>query len=327
MTFSPLADMSRCIPDVGRSSERLSSVTGFIIHHNAGVDAFGQATAVGREVGANYWILNDGTILPHVDEDRRAFTSGWSGSPDGTLADHRSITVEVSNTPEGVANGTWTISRAAQEALSRLIGDVFSRYGLGPVTRDTHTGVAVHRDFVPTECPGPYIMGILGPIITDAEGYRKGSPSDPTTESWEDTLKSFSGKSTRKKEQIISGGNGLQYVKHKDEGTPATGMGGRSIAHGPGYMVGVNVGLGLTGPEGARAVARLVREKSDGTGRVRLAESRATTDTIGRASLSLGWSGYLSSEEVLRVLLQPQAKKTITVEDFYWNGMYRPGSR
>lgn len=168
MGFSPLAAMNRRIPDIGRSTPRQSRVTGFTIHHQAGVNAHGQATAAGREVGANYWITNEGQILPHVDELRRAFTSGAVGYPAGAEADHRNITVEVSND----GRPGWSISPAAQDALERLIGDVYRRYGLGPVKRGAGRGVAVHQDFVPTACPGPYVMGRLPQIIAAAERHR-----------------------------------------------------------------------------------------------------------------------------------------------------------
>lgn len=168
MGFSPLADLGRRIPDIGRSSPRGSAVSGFTIHHNAGVDAYGQATSPAREVSANYWITNDGAILPNVDESRRAFTSGAAGYPAGAAADHRNITVEVSNSPEGVRSGSWAISEAALDALVRLIADVWKRYNLGPVTRGASRGLGVHRDWVPTACPGPYIMGKLDEIVVRA---------------------------------------------------------------------------------------------------------------------------------------------------------------
>lgn len=171
MGFSPLADMRRRIPDVGRSQPRGSNVVGVLVHHNAGVDAYGQATAPGREVSAQYWITNAGVIIPNIDELRRAFTSGAVGYPGGALADHRFVTVEVSND----GGPGWSISAAAEDALARLIGDVHKRYGLGPVRRGADRGVAVHRDFVATECPGPYVMANLGRIITAAERHRTGT--------------------------------------------------------------------------------------------------------------------------------------------------------
>lgn len=172
MTVSPLANMKRDIPALDRWQPRNSRISGFGIHHNAGVNAYGQATAAGREVSANYWITNEGDILPNVNEEYRAFTSGSAGYPAGAAADHRNITVEVSNSPEGVRKGTWAISDAAMEALARLIGDVYRRYKLGPVKRGGSKGIGVHRDWVPTECPGPYMMSHLPALIKRAEWHR-----------------------------------------------------------------------------------------------------------------------------------------------------------
>lgn len=179
MGFSTLADMNRRIPDLGRSAPRQSAVTGIGLHHNAGVNSYSEATNPNREVGANYWIANDGTIIPHVDESRRAFTSGMAGYPAGAAADHRNITFEVSNSPEGVRNGTWAISDAAMNSVIRLIADIYQRYGLGLVVRSASQGLGVHQDWVPTSCPGPYIMNNLGHIITSANTIISGGTSDP----------------------------------------------------------------------------------------------------------------------------------------------------
>lgn len=163
------------IPDLGRSAPRQSAVTGVGLHHNAGVNSYSEATNPNREVSANYWIANDGTIIPHVDESRRAFTSGMAGYPAGANADHRNITFEISNSPEGVRSGSWAISPAAWSSVTALIADIYTRYNLGPVTRGASRGVGVHQDWVPTACPGPYIMGNLGQLIAEAEAIRTGS--------------------------------------------------------------------------------------------------------------------------------------------------------
>ena len=180
MGFSALADMSRRIPDGGRSAPRLYNVSGVGLHHNAGVDAWGEASNPRREVSANYWIANNGAIIPNIDEDRRAFTSGAAGYPAGANADHRNITFEISNSPEGVRNGTWAISAEAWWAVVSLIADIYQRYGLGPVLRGPDQGVGVHQDWVPTSCPGPYIMGHLGSLISEAEALRTGISPEPT---------------------------------------------------------------------------------------------------------------------------------------------------
>ena len=179
MGFSSLANMSCRIPDGGRKSPRNGSISGVIIHYNAGVNSYGEATNPNREVSANYWIANDGTLIPNVDEDYRAWTSGAVGYPNGALADNRSITFEVSNEPGWqTSNPMGKISNAAYNTLVKAIGDVFKRYNLGPVNRTTSptaVGVRVHNDFVDTSCPGPWILGRMGSIIADAEKARQGS--------------------------------------------------------------------------------------------------------------------------------------------------------
>ena len=162
MTFSPLTNTT--IPANGRYNTRKYRVIGFTIHHNAGFNAWGEASNPNREVSANYWIADDGTIIGNIPEEYRAWTTGSGSYPAGAESDHRNITVEVSNSIEGVRNGTWAISAAAKVSLEKLIGDVFRRYGLGTVRRAANGGVAVHQDFVPTACPGPYIMNNLSGI-------------------------------------------------------------------------------------------------------------------------------------------------------------------
>ena len=187
MGFSPLADMSKRIPHGNRQSKRKSKISGFTIHHHAGVNAMREATNPKREVSANYWISNEGDIIPQIDETMRPFTTGHAKYPAGAASDHRNITVEVSNSPAGVKNKTWAISDAARTSLEKLIADVFRRHNLGPVRRGRNAGVAVHQDFVSTSCPGPWIMARLDSIIANAERIRSGGaiarpkPVTPTT--------------------------------------------------------------------------------------------------------------------------------------------------
>lgn len=190
MGFSPLANMARRIPDMGRKSPRYASVTGVVVHYNAGINSYGEATNPSREVSANYWITNDGQILPNVDEEYRAWTSGAKGYPNGALADCHSITVEVSNEPGWQSSSPMgKISDAAYRALANLIGDVFRRRSLGTVRRTTSptaVGVREHNDFVPTSCPGPWLEARMPDLIKQAEKARTGGtptapPSTPTT--------------------------------------------------------------------------------------------------------------------------------------------------
>lgn len=173
MAFSPLATMTRRIPDGGRSSIRQAALIGHVIHHNAGVDAYTEATNPAREVSANYWIINAGILLPNVDETRRAWTSGMPGYPAGAQADHRSLTWEISNTPAGVKNRTWEISTAAMDMWIAAAGETSARLGMGPIVRSAVKMVGVHKDYVNTSCPGPYVMAQLAHMIAEAEKERR----------------------------------------------------------------------------------------------------------------------------------------------------------
>lgn len=232
MAFSSLADMSRRIPDVGRSSPRMYAISGVGVHYQYDKNVHTEATNPAREVSANYWIDDDGTIRPNIDESRRAWTSGAPGYPAGALADHRNITVEVSC----VGGRTDRISDAALDALSRLIGDVYHRHDLGPVKRGANRGVGVHRDWVATACPGNYMMGRLPGIIAKAEQYRVGGAGSGSTGDEEMTpaqmneLKSYIDARTRS-----AAGSQAQVVRNKDGhwlevGTGRVGIWGRDLS-------------------------------------------------------------------------------------------------
>lgn len=164
MTTSPLTNAT--IAHNGRYNPRNQKIQGVILHHNAGINSWGEQKNPAREVSANYWIASDGRIISGVPEEFRAWTTGGP-NPSGAQADHRSITFEISNSSVG---GNWPISSASRSSTVKLIGDIFHRYGLGQVTRDK---VRVHSDFQATACPGPYVMSELGKIIAEAEAYRK----------------------------------------------------------------------------------------------------------------------------------------------------------
>lgn len=229
MGFSKLATGEK-IADGGRSTPRQSKISGVGIHHNAGVDSYSEAWNPRREVSANYWIMNDGTIIPHIDETRRAFTSGSAGYPAGAAADHRNITVEVSNSPEGVKDGSWAISDAALKSLIALIGDVYARHGLGKVTRGAAKGVGIHSDWVPTACPGPYIKSKLGYIIEQAEKARTGGKPAPspapsgggkkivTTSGWWNYKTADDAKATRNAQRIMPAGT--YEITRMSDGVP-----------------------------------------------------------------------------------------------------------
>lgn len=172
MTFTKLATGKR-IPNGGRQSPRNSKITGFTKHHQAGVNAMGEATNPARVVSAQLWIANNGTVYAQVSENMRAWTTGAPGYPAGAQSDHRNITTEISNTTQGRARKTWEISDKALASDINTTGEIAARRGLGVIKRGLRSGVALHRDFVPTNCPGPYYVKHLNSIIKHAELVRQ----------------------------------------------------------------------------------------------------------------------------------------------------------
>lgn len=140
---------------------------------------------------------------------------------------------------------------------------------------------------------------------------------------WEDTLKAFSGRSTRKTKQTIRGGN-EDTVTFLDSHSQSK-FGDRTLARGPGAIVGMTARIMFTGDPGTRVSLLLVRETGTDKNRVILDRDRVTIDTFGRIVSHLHYSGYLGSGELIRVLAQPQSGKNVVVDEFAWNGMNRPG--
>ena len=162
------------IPENGRFNPRNSRVDAVVLHHNAGIDAIGEATNPNREVSANYWVLMNGVAHPQIDESRRAWTSGGP-NPAGAALDPRAITFEISNSSVG---GDWPISEASFQTVAKIVGDIHHRYGIGPVTRNS---VRVHSDVQSTACPGPWMMANLNRLINTAETFRRQITGAPST--------------------------------------------------------------------------------------------------------------------------------------------------
>lgn len=152
MTMSRLA--SKFIPAAHHYGRRTTKVCKITPHHMAGnltIEGCG-AVFQNREASSNYGIGSDGRIACYVDEDYGAWTSSsyWN--------DNQSVTIEVANTSQGVADGTWAISDAAWKSLVDLCVDICRRYGFRlEYTGGTGGSLTEHLMFSATACPGPYL--------------------------------------------------------------------------------------------------------------------------------------------------------------------------
>lgn len=173
-TDSPLATVHDWTEkNSGRRTEPITKIT---IHHMAGCLTVSECMRShrhgGRDVSANYYIGNDGTIGQAVHESDRAWTSSspWN--------DQRAVTIEVANSR---AAEPWPISKAAYGSLIALCADICRRNGIGKVeyTGAKDGSLTEHRMFKATACPGETIHGLLKSraIENDVNGMLSGASS------------------------------------------------------------------------------------------------------------------------------------------------------
>lgn len=168
MVRSPLA--TRSVSTSKKSSREGSKITRLIIHHTAGGTNEGNVTLLsannGYDVSAHYVLQTTGRFVAIVPEEYRAWTTGRA-------ADLPSVTVETVNSSGAPS---WAVTDAQLESLSQLAADLSKRYGWGRLTR---SNVRMHREFMATACPGPYIAGRINQIIARANEIRDGKPATP----------------------------------------------------------------------------------------------------------------------------------------------------
>lgn len=180
MTFSPL--ISGTVPHNSKFSSRQGRpVSKVVQHHWAGTTGGIERMTGPDQASTTYLILTDGTILGHVPEEFRPWTSGSFD------ADSDAITIEVQNIngrEYGDDNNpaSWQVSDAAYASIVALVADVAARYGWGEVNGSNYRG---HREFSSTACPGGYLWSRMDDTRAAAQALLTGSatiaPQSTTT--------------------------------------------------------------------------------------------------------------------------------------------------
>ena len=161
------------IKSPNNSGKRTHSIDTITIHHMAGnlsVERCGEIFASNkREASSNYGVSGKSIGL-YVDEENRSWCSSSATN------DQRAITIEVSNDASGVSNKTWTVSDETMETLIKLVADICKRNGIKKLVYSTNKedrvnhrngcNMTLHKDFIPTLCPGPYLESKM-PYIAD----------------------------------------------------------------------------------------------------------------------------------------------------------------
>lgn len=171
------------------TKQRKYKIDTIIIHCMAGTyDAkrCGQLFAnPNRGASSHYGISSNGEIWQYVPEKYRAWTTGgdkvcngWTGSD----YDHRSITIEVSNTTLGP---DWMVSAQAMTSIINLCADICKRNGIPKLLWSNNPklvgnaslqNMAVHRWFASKACPGNFLMNCM-PNIALAVNQQLATPA------------------------------------------------------------------------------------------------------------------------------------------------------
>lgn len=148
---SSLVNYTKLSPNYNARDRKISKIT---IHHMAGnltVETCGNVFASSaREASANYGIGSDGRVGLYVEEKNRS----WASS--NRTNDMMAVTIEVAN--DGGAPD-WHVSDKALAKLIDLCVDICKKNGISKLnyTGDASGNLTLHKMFIATTCPGPYL--------------------------------------------------------------------------------------------------------------------------------------------------------------------------
>ena len=175
---SLLVDPAHTMWSPNKTDKRKYKVDTIIIHCMAGLyDAkrCGELFAdPKRQASSHYGISSNGEIWQYVPESARAWTTGGSKKCNGWTGseyDHRSITIEVSNT----SLAPWYfVSAEAMTSIINLCTDICKRNGIPYLIWSNDKklvgyanlqNVVVHNFFAYKSCPGKFIQQCLPNIV------------------------------------------------------------------------------------------------------------------------------------------------------------------
>ena len=136
-------------------SARVGDIQKITVHHTGAVTSAKKVAnhfyAATTRASANYVIGQDGEIIMCLPEKCRA----WATK--NPVNDNLAVNIEVCNSSPAP---DWEISEKAWTSLVALCVDICKR---NRIEKLTYTGgpsgtLTLHRFFVATECPGPYLM-------------------------------------------------------------------------------------------------------------------------------------------------------------------------
>lgn len=178
MIGSSLVDYVKVSPH--KTSPRNSKIDTITIHHMAGDLSVEQCGEVfqNREASAHYGIDNDGRVGQYVSEDDRSWSTANGDN------DHRAINIELANDS---LSPNWHVSDRVIKKCIELCVDICKRNKISKInfTGDKSGNLTMHKWFMATACPGPYLENkfqyIADEINKRLSGYTPTPTPKPTT--------------------------------------------------------------------------------------------------------------------------------------------------
>lgn len=149
MSNSSLVNYIKISP---HKSPRKGTIKKIAVHHMAGklsVETCGNVFQANK-ASANYGIGYDGRVGMYAEEKDRAWATA---NPEN---DHQAVNIEVSNDEIG---GNWHVPDVALAKLIDLCVDICKRNDIDKLnyTGDATGNLVMHKYFMATTCPGPYL--------------------------------------------------------------------------------------------------------------------------------------------------------------------------
>lgn len=244
MTFSSL--ISESVPTKKYSSRQGNSIEYLIIHHTAGgtnefaVRYLSQSLDT-RKVSASYVLKTTGSLTGIVPEEFRPWTTGWT-------ADKHGVTVETVNSSGAPL---WLVTQAQLRMLATLAADLCKRYNWGRLDR---TRIRAHREWVATNCPGPYLYGQFDNIIAAANAILDAEQKpDTPNEKRTDMLILDLHKDTPQWTSMLLAGKELTHLKNGHHvavmergGVPRVRLNSKPDVHGQTELEGILLSVTTT---------------------------------------------------------------------------------
>lgn len=180
---SPLATVTILSPNnSGQRKNRIDRITPHVMEAQNSAEACGQYFA-NREVAtsSNYGVGFDGSVGLYVEEENRSWCSSSADN------DNRAVTVEIASDMAA----PYAVRPAAWEKLIALCADVCQRNGksrllwiedkneaLSRKLAEHEMLLTVHKWFIDTTCPGPWMMERMGELADAVTKRLNGEGAD-----------------------------------------------------------------------------------------------------------------------------------------------------